>query len=76
MRLIDADELGEVVDSHGNVHWEDIEKAPTVDAVPRSVLEDIKAEIEALETYEYDDFIRMRAVLDIIDKHISGKENE
>ena len=40
-----------------------------------SVIEDIKAEIEALETYEYDDFIRMRAVLDIIDKHISGKEN-
>ena len=34
-----------------------------------SVIDDIKAEIKALETYEYDDFIRMRAVLDIIDKH-------
>lgn len=31
MRLIDADALGDLVDSHGNVHYEDILHQPTIE---------------------------------------------
>ena len=52
-----------------------MEKAPTVDAVPMSVIEDIKAEIAE---YKDDKVIHAERnemidiVLEIIDKHISG----
>ena len=31
MRLIDADALGELVDSHNNIHYEDIVNQPTIE---------------------------------------------
>ena len=53
---------------------------PTFDAIPKSVLEDIKAEIEnqlfvgrILNSKDFDDGLKW--CLDIIDRHISGKEN-
>lgn len=52
------------------------DNAPTVDAVPMSVIEDIKAEIEQFKnnehTYEYGGFDRAyNGIMNIIDKHIS-----
>lgn len=44
--LIDRYLLAELVDSHNNIHWEDIADMPKVDTVPMSVIEDIKAEID------------------------------
>lgn len=55
---------------------------PQFGVVPMSVIEDIKAEIEEVG-YAKDEYGSIRAdvlrvwkVLDIIDKHISGKENK
>ena len=55
-----------------------IDNVPTVNAVPLSVIEDIKAEIKSLYDEparyvpNYDAYAQW---LEIIDKHISGKEN-
>ena len=76
--LIDCYILAELVDSHNNIHWEDIADMPKVDAVPMSVIEDIKAEIHAvMDMYKGCEYIGDKArrdelwhVLEIIDKHI------
>lgn len=50
----------------------DIDEAPTVNAIPISVIEDIKAEIDNYIS----DFIATDIVLQIIDKHIRGDADE
>ena len=64
-RLIDSDELlkhktwvnGPSGDSiYDVVFCDEIEEAPTVEAIPMSVLEDIKAEIVEEKEYAYADF--------------------
>lgn len=73
--LIDRYILAELVDSHNNIHWEDIADMPKVDAVPMSVIEDIKAEIADIYVgYRHGYEIRNDA-LEIIDSYI-GKENK
>lgn len=49
-----------------------IKNAPTVDAVPISVIEDIKADIEAARYGLIND--GLDAALRIIDKHIEGRK--
>ena len=89
MRIIDADKLKENINGWYSFMREvrhlpnytlkqdeiigKIDMMDTVDAVPRSVLEDIKAEIEDayIERCEFN----YQLALDIIDKHISRKEN-
>ena len=84
MRLIDADTL--YCDSFSYhdrlcISQNQIAHATTVDAIPMSVIEDIKAEIKALAK-EYDHYADTNrkyglwTALDIIDKHISGKEHD
>ena len=56
-------------------------KKPKEKMIPISVIEDIKAEIEALpKTYpfvnHFDMYVKEDDVRKIIDKHISGKENK
>lgn len=72
MRLIDADELNK------KAHiclTKDV--APTVEAVPMSVIEDIKAEMKQVTDMELLEYWHSRdKFLEIIDKHISGKESE
>lgn len=55
-----------------------IDDAPTVEAVPMSVIEDIKAEIKqaSLKDVNGSGFIFVSHVNQIIDKRISGKEQE
>ena len=83
MRLIDADYLKEYCQKHrGNINFPgtlpQLSDIPTVDAIPISVLEDIKAEIEEISEPDYkyhgcgsDEMIcEMKDVLEIIDKYI------
>ena len=46
---------------------------PTEKSVPMSVIENIKAEIRKCNVA---DFIAVQSVLEIMDKHISGKETD
>ena len=95
MRLIDAETLFDKVgnikprsqrqyDNIGNF-MNMITNSPTVNAVPLSVIEDIKAEIEMCrgKWFRNDDGTAspymngtMDAVLSIIDKHISGVKRD
>ena len=86
MRLIDADELEPDTewDSYydGFIAYSEfqIKNAPTIEAVPMSVIDDIKAEIkqilnEHLYQHEGEDWRNGLIIAeDVIDKHISGKE--
>ncbi len=87
MRLIDADKLTPDCDYEDGVFYAvsvgEIECAPTIEAVPLSVIEDIKAEIDQkqydfMADKDYDEGIRFGLMLayQMIDKHISGKEQE
>ena len=89
MRLIDADELKKHKYHDSNRHEKavavaHIDWSPTVDAVPLSVIEDIKTEIRArvfdiqATSDKYFDGVDdvMDIVDSVIDKHISGKEQE
>ena len=67
---------------------ERIQNAPTVDAIPISIIEDIKAEIKSIcentiyppddtffrEVVDEDYFFGLEYAIKIIDKHTSGKE--
>ena len=86
-RLIDADEVKSHFDDSGTYAWvikDIIDKSPTVDAIPMSVLEDIKAEIQmVMDLYKGCEYIGDKArcdelghVLEIIDRHMSRKEKE
>ena len=91
MRLIDADELKNSKRIIGTSNYceycvvdvIDIDKAPTVDAIPISVLEDIKDEIiekchglatNIDEPYDEHDIIFADEVIEIIDKYISKRK--
>ena len=59
------------------------EYAKSLNMIPMSVIEDIKAEIEDFEeevfhrpNTDYEAYASVRHCLEIIDKHISRKENE
>lgn len=82
MRLIDADamkELWQGCEIKGSISPL-LDVRPTVDAVPMSVIEDIKAEIEQrcciTVGTENEPAMTIYDVFHIIDKHISGKESE
>ena len=80
MRLIYADELKkhkyhdsdrcEKAVSVASIDW-----SSTADAVPLSAIEDIKAEIKS-QMDDDDYFCGLSLALQIIDKHISGKESD
>lgn len=82
MRLIDADILEDelsdsVSDNSTAIHI--LNEAPTVQAIPIDVLGEIRTEIEqtAKDYDKFDDYRRIRGLwiaLEIIDKHIGGKE--
>ncbi len=60
MRLIDADSLPRHGNRGGLVNWYDIEKAPTVDAVPMAWITDYEAKIvqnlvEIVQSKDFDD---------------------
>ena len=84
MRLIDADKIYEKMrntfdmqELYLPMHFQSliIDEAPTVDAIPMSVIEDIKAEIdEKTEIHKDGEFyIKNIDVKRIIDKHIDPK---
>ena len=83
MRLVDADDklinLINAYASYGDA-CDLVDSLPTVDAVPMSVLEDIKAEIAQLKCLDEEGVFTFSSrnmkeqVLKIIDNHISGKE--
>ena len=82
MRLIDADKLH--IPSEEMISAMVIANAPTVNAIPMSVIEDIKAEIQTeldRETYGHDIITEQGirtgylGTLSIIDKHIGGENN-
>ena len=78
MRLIDADELKKHKYHDSNRHEKavavaHIDWSPTVDAVPVSVIEDIKAEIKS-QMDDDDYFCGASLALQIVDKHIGRKE--
>ena len=53
-----------------------IDDAPTINAIPLSVIEDIKAEIREVQNIVFtteEELEGLRIALQIIDKHISGK---
>ena len=83
MRLIDADKLtpDRMTDKGLAISQSQIANTPTVDAIPKSVIEDIRAEFEKYQAeqdkQEMFHFLRMKMCDDfaeIIDKHINGKE--
>ena len=96
MRLIDADKFEERVLIAGGFVEEELtddfkdgilcvlnmmKTEPTVEAVPMSVIEDIKAEIQkelklAEKVENLGRSYAFENTLKIIDKHISGKENK
>ena len=53
-----------------------IDKMPTIQAIPISVIEDIKAEIQGIYVGYRHGYEVMADVLAIIDKHIGGDNNE
>ena len=78
-RFIDADKL--LPFDNSTMGYFQILNVPAEDVVQKSVLEDIKSEIEEIPELELDDgdggcveFIYKKRVINIIDKHISGKE--
>ena len=78
MRLIDADKLRPYEFERNYIHIDELDNAPTVDAIPMSVIEDIKqAFVDYTNTIQYKDkhLIEIKDVIAIIDKHI-GKESE
>ena len=94
MRLIDADKLQEhsyetlLIIGHNGYTDDCVKEAPTVDAIPISIIEDIKAEIKSIcentiyppddtffrEVVDEDYFFGLEYAIKIIDKHTSGKE--
>ena len=84
MRLIDADVFAHNVVKYSHQSTKTIGQAladtPTVDAVPMSVIEDIKAEIIKLQTYKcFEDtekLVALDEVLQIIDKYKVESEDE
>ena len=84
MRLIDADKLkadnplhmGQDVPYCTEETVEEIiDNAPTVEAIPLSVIEDIKSEMTRFKNNRTEETIKaIDLCLSIIDKHISGKE--
>lgn len=86
MRLIDADDLLLYTNINEcsyepRINRYQIVTAPTVEAIPISVIEDIKAEIEevrksALGYPNWEYAKGLNKSIEIIDKHISGKEKE
>lgn len=77
-RLIDADALdvGPVFDENGNrigykyVTEGELANAPTVQAIPLSVIDEIKAEIDTLSDNEYFENLWMIDVKDIINRKV------
>lgn len=69
MRLIDAEALINSTDKE-YVHKYEVALAPTVDAVPISVIEDIKAEIRQKQWHLEVDSANQ--VIEIIDKHLES----
>ena len=82
MRLIDADRLKEVFERNTGYDYNDlIDIAPTEEAVPTSVIEDIKEELSHIDKpephnigYESGVYDGVQLAITTIDKHISGKE--
>ena len=87
MRLINADELKSMYSINranfntvvGIQKW--IDDAPTVNAIPISIIEDIKAEIKAIPYQRLfgsvSCYSMLDVILEIIDKHIGvGDNNE
>ena len=83
MRLIDADELLEHIEDYGEGQYRldlidpyYVRNAPTVDAIPKSVLEDIKAEIEAkIKRIDNEDTVNgLLGAWTIVDNYLRGED--
>ena len=78
MRLIDADTAAQYMpfrEAYVAIHF--LKGVPTADAIPKSVLEDIKAEIEkkGFNSPMMNPVFTMTEILEIIDRYIHGEEN-
>lgn len=83
MRLIDVDKIHpDVLSKKGLcITQNQLANALTIDAVPISVIEDIKSEIELIKKAEYQIYGKgswnfVGKCLDVIDKHTSGAKME